>query len=59
LVGDAVWDKICHEMELLFRRGEFEAGVLHGITKISAELEHHFPSNGQHHNEIPNYPIVL
>jgi uncharacterized membrane protein len=59
LVGDAVWDQICHEMELLFRHGEFEAGVLLGITKISAELEQHFPLDAQHKNEIPNHPIVL
>jgi uncharacterized membrane protein len=59
LVGDAVWDKICHEMELLFRQGKFEAGVLLGITKISAELQQHFPLTGINKNEISNRPLVM
>jgi uncharacterized membrane protein len=59
LVGDAVWDKICHEMELLFRQGKFEAGVLLGITQISAELQLHFPLTGINKNEISNRPLVM
>jgi uncharacterized membrane protein len=59
LVGHAVWDKICHEMEVLFRQGEFENGVLHGIEKISAELAQYFPLTGQNKNEISNSPIIM
>lgn len=42
-VGNAEWERICHQMELKFRRGEFEAGVLQGIAEIGAYLHAHFP----------------
>ena len=58
-VGYAGWDKICHDMEILFRKGEFEAGVLQGIAEISAELEKHFPFTGQNKNEISNKPLIF
>jgi uncharacterized membrane protein len=59
LVGDATWETICHDMELLFKRGEFEAGVLLGIKEISEKLAHHFPLSGQNKNEISNRPVVM
>jgi uncharacterized membrane protein len=58
-VGDAGWEKICHDMEVLFRKGEFEAGVLRGIAEISAALEQHFPQNGLNKNEVSNKPLIL
>ena len=58
-VGDDGWEAICHEMEVLFRRGEFEAGVLHGIEKISATLEQHFPLKGANKNEVSDKPVIL
>ena len=58
-VGHSGWEKICHEMEVMFRKGEFEAGVLQGIAEISAELEKHFPLTGANKNEISNKPIIL
>jgi uncharacterized membrane protein len=58
-VGHAGWDKICHDMEILFRKGEFEAGVLQGIAEISAELEKHYPLTGLSKNEIPNKPLIF
>ncbi len=58
-VGQAGWEKICHDMEIHLRCGEFEAGVLQGIAEISAELEKHFPQTGQSKNEISNKPIIL
>ena len=58
-VGHAGWEKICHDMEVLFRKGEFEAGVLLGIAEISAELEQHFPLTATNKNEISNKPIIL
>ncbi len=58
-VGHAGWEKICNEMEVMFRKGEFEAGVLHGIDKIGAVLQKHFPQNGVSKNEISNKPYIL
>ena len=73
-VGHANWEAICHEMEVMFRRGEFEAGVLHGIVRIGAVLEKYFPltdakgiedkdtknkSAKRKCNEISNKPHIL
>ena len=69
-VGNAAWERICHQMELQFRRGEFEAGVLQGIADIGALLETHFPlqeaeiktankKSRKKSNELPNAPIIL
>ena len=58
-VGNAGWENICHDMEVQFRAGEFEAGVLQGIAEISAELEKHYPFAGLNKNEISNKPIIL
>ncbi len=53
------WEKICHDMEALFRKGEFEAGVLQGVEEISAALQQHFPQNGASRNELSNKPLIL
>ena len=62
-VGNQAWERICHQMELCFRRGDFEAGVLQGIAEISALLANHFPlsttNKTQKTNELPNAPIIL
>jgi uncharacterized membrane protein len=58
-VGNAGWETICHEMEAMFRRGEFEAGVLQGITRISALLQQHYPPVKDHPNELSDAPILL
>ena len=63
-VGNAEWERICHQMELQFKHGEFENGVLQGITEISAHLHSHFPvkhktSSSKKANELPNAPIIL
>ena len=63
-VGHAGWKKICQDMESLFRKGEFEVGVLQGVAEISAELEKHFsltnePLTGLNENEISNKPLIL
>jgi uncharacterized membrane protein len=58
-VGHDGWEDICREMESLFRKSEFEAGVLQGIDKISAVLQQHFPQDGASKNEISNKPLIL
>ncbi len=68
-VGYDRWDAICHDMEVLFRRGEFEAGVLEGLAEISKVLETHFSIDdiesqrkqeiARNNNELPDKPLIL
>ncbi len=58
-VGDVGWKRICHEMESLFRQGQFEAGILYGISQIGQRLAQHYPANDEHINELPNAPIII
>ncbi len=58
-VGDNGWDAICHAMELEFRQGNFESGVLQGLHDISQLLQTHFPAASDNDNELPNKPIIL
>ncbi len=58
-VGAEGWEAICAEMEKLFRKHQFEQGVLLGIEKIGDVLQQHYPSNGANENELPNKPIIL
>jgi len=62
-VSLAQWESICREMEAMFARGEFEAGVLAGIARIHTLLDRHFPLRGQgsniNANELPNRPVRI
>ena len=57
--GTQEWARISHEMETLFKQGQFEAGVLHGITQISILLTRHYPATINNHNELPNAPVII
>ncbi|QSB03284.1 TPM domain-containing protein [Methylomonas sp. EFPC1] len=59
-VGEAVWARICEQMEAQLRAGRFELGVIEGIALITAQLQQHFPAlNKENPNEITNAPLVL
>lgn len=68
-IGYDGWDLICHDMEVMFRRGEFEAGVLQGIEKVNETLEQHFPMANvknkrkravqRKKNELSDKPLIL
>lgn len=58
-IGHDGWEEICHEMEGLFRKGQFEAGVLQGISHISTLLQQYYPQTGTSKNEVPNKPLVM
>lgn len=58
-VGNERWEAICHAMELQFRHGQFEAGVLDGIAQIGALLQQHYPAEYESKNELPNATIVI
>lgn len=53
------WEQICRQMEVMFKQGEFEAGVLFGIQQVGEHLVRHYSANGKARNELPNRPIVL
>lgn len=58
-LGQAVWEEICHEMELAFRDGQFEQGVLAGIRSVGRHLASHYPHAGEKPNELPDQPVLL
>lgn len=58
-VGKEGWEAICHAMELQFRRGEFEAGVLDGIRQIGALLRQYYPADSENKNELPNATVII
>lgn len=58
-VGTEGWEKICREMETLFRQGKFEEGVLHGIRAVSAQLARYYPPREGDRNELDNRPVKL
>ena len=58
-VGDAVWSVICQDMEAHFRSGDFERGVINGISAVNVILSQHFPITGANSNEMPNQPILV
>jgi uncharacterized membrane protein YgcG len=45
-VTAAEWEEICTTMEIEFRKGKFEAGVIGGIEAVSRHLVKHFPKRG-------------
>jgi uncharacterized membrane protein len=62
-VGKEGWEAICQQMEAMFKKGEFELGVIFGIHQIGEALTKHFPANADKNNEnvneLPNKPIIL
>jgi hypothetical protein len=59
-VGDQVWNDICHAMEVHFRQGQFEQGIIEGVQAITAQLQLHFPAtHNANPNELPDAPVVL
>ncbi len=53
------WDAICREMEVAFRRSEYQRGVIAGIQAIGQHLERHFPAREGGENELHDKPVIL
>jgi uncharacterized membrane protein len=53
------WHDICRNMELQFRKSEFEKGALQGIEMISTLLQQHYPASGAKLNELPDQPVII
>jgi uncharacterized membrane protein len=58
-VGAAGWEKICAEMEVDFKAGNFAGGVIKGIAAVSQQLATFFPKHGKGPNELPDAPVVI
>lgn len=58
-LGKVGWEKICLEMESIFRLGKFESGVINGINAVSHCLQQYFPKESTAVDELPNKPITL
>lgn len=58
-VGTQGWEQICRDMQLAFRHGEFEQGVLTGIAQIGEVLQTHFPPDDENKNELSDNPVIL
>lgn len=58
-VAQSAWISTCQDMESEFRMGNFEKGVLVGISQITALLQQNFPSQEHNPNDLPNRPTVL
>jgi uncharacterized membrane protein len=58
-VGPAGWAKICADMEVDFKAGNFEGGVIKGIAEVSRQLAVYFPRHGKGPNELPDAPVVM
>jgi uncharacterized membrane protein len=58
-VAEAEWSAICRTMEMSFRNGKFTEGALEAIERCTALLARHFPSRGEHRNELPDRPVFL
>jgi len=58
-VTTAEWETICATMEIEFRKGNFEAGVIRGIGAVSRHLVKHFPKRGAGNNELQDTPVVI
>jgi uncharacterized membrane protein len=58
-LDQAVWTRICQQMQAAFQQGAFEVGVCEGIREIGVQLALHFPAVGRAANELPDRPVVL
>jgi uncharacterized membrane protein len=59
LVGAEAWERICHEMEAAFRKGDFEAGIVAGVQAVGSHLEKHFAGPDLHGDELANHPVII
>jgi uncharacterized membrane protein len=58
-VGAQGWQKICADMEIDFKAGRFESGVIAGIGEVSQQLAKYFPKVDAGPNELPDAPVVM
>ena len=52
--GDAFWRELAGAMSEYFTRGDFTAGLEHGVERAGALLAEHFPPTAGDRNELPD-----
>lgn len=52
------WDKISDEMQSLFVKGSFCAGIINGVEQVGKILSDHFPIKPGDTNELSNRVIL-
>jgi uncharacterized membrane protein len=52
--GQAFWAELAAAMSEHFRRGDFTAGLVHGIERAGGLLAEHFPRRPDDVNELPD-----
>lgn len=58
-VAQSEWDSIVQAMQNQFRQGDFQAGSVTGIERITTLLAQHFPADADNPNELPDAPVIL
>jgi len=58
-VTNAEWVSICAELEQAFKAGNYEAGALAALERISGLARQHFPAANGDSNELPNRTVLL
>jgi uncharacterized membrane protein len=57
--GTETWEEICRAMEVAFRQGRFETGIVEGIRSVTAVLAREYPASGSNPNELPDEPVFI
>jgi uncharacterized membrane protein len=52
--GDVFWRELADAMGEYFKRGDFTAGLMHGIERAGVLLAEHFPPTAGDRNELPD-----
>jgi uncharacterized membrane protein len=52
--GNPFWSELAAAMTEHFKRGDFTAGLIHGIERAGALLAEHFPRTADDRNELPD-----
>ena len=58
-LGQPLWESICKQMEVAFRQGNFEQGVVAGVNSVGVHLAAHYPQTGEKANELPDRPVLI
>lgn len=58
-VSPAEWETACREMESAYRRGDFEAGSLEGVERVTELIARHFPPGEDKDNELADRPALI
>ncbi len=59
-LGQVVLESVCKEMEISFRQGKFEEGVVAGIRSVGEHLARHYPHVGADKiNELPDQAVLI